>query len=182
MITNRPKNADEIGLQLVALVLAHDMDPFYEGEEFNLNGLTEEAFYQAVCKSLTSSQSTVYGSAAEVLGWALAYKKKHNKPYEFLEHMIDSQIAWMNPVGNNNGGGNKKKASESKFLNCIYRIQMHDAEVVQRHMVKVLYLVSQLFGDPRLVALNIIAGGSEHIPELFKSLQSKKLLKTLTRG
>ncbi|KAI9262203.1 hypothetical protein BDA99DRAFT_438677 [Phascolomyces articulosus] len=112
LATERPKNGDAIGLQLAGIVLAHDMDPFYEGPEVNLDGLKEETFYKTISKSL------------------------------------------MNPQRN----------------------------IVQTQMVKVLYLVSQLYGDPRITALQIIAGGSEGIPDLFKSIQSKKLLKTLTRG
>ena len=176
LTAKRGKRGDQVGLQFVGMILAHDMDPFYQGPEVNLNGVTEEQFYSAVRDHLWSKQRDVYGDAAEVLGWVLEYKKKHGKPTEYVERLIEDALLHMDPLQPN------AKGDEAKFLVCLQRIQLHDRSTVQKYMTKVIYLVSQLYGNLKIDALKIIATNSEDISELFSTLKSKRLLKALTRG
>ncbi|KAI8145657.1 hypothetical protein BJV82DRAFT_554475 [Fennellomyces sp. T-0311] len=176
LTTKRPGRGDQVGLQFVGMILAHDIDPFYQGPEVNLNGLTEEQFYMGIRDNLLHKYRDVYGDAAEVLGWVLEYKKKHGKSTEYIEKLIDDTLSRMDPLQLNHPG------DEAKFLVCVQRIQLHDRSIIKKYMTKVLYLVSQLYGDLKILALQIIAASSEDIPDLFITLQSKKLLKILSRG
>ncbi|KAI9491166.1 hypothetical protein BDB00DRAFT_874560 [Zychaea mexicana] len=178
IVTQREGRGDELGLQLVGIALAHDMDPFYDGPEVKLEGLTEEEFYRGISTNLWNSYAEVHSSAAEILGWAVELKKKRGNSTEYLEKLIDACINRMDPFGTKKS----KYTSEARFLRCIQRIQIHDKDIAKNYLNKVLYLIPQLYGDLKIIALRIIAGASEDIPDLFKSIQSKKLLKTLTRG
>lgn len=65
----RDKNAGQIrvGLQLVGAFLVHDINPFYNGEGFSLDGLTEHQFYAAICDNMDNSSREVSATAAEVI-------------------------------------------------------------------------------------------------------------------
>lgn len=47
--------------------MAHDINVFYDGNEVDLDGLTEVEFYNAILKNLFNQYRDIYAGAAEVL-------------------------------------------------------------------------------------------------------------------
>ncbi|KAI9317523.1 hypothetical protein BX666DRAFT_1857295, partial [Dichotomocladium elegans] len=64
--TTREKRANQLGLQFAGIVLAHDIDPYYDGPNSDVEGLSETAFYERIASNFSHRYRDVAADTAEV--------------------------------------------------------------------------------------------------------------------
>ncbi|KAG0205959.1 hypothetical protein BGX33_007637 [Mortierella sp. NVP41] len=172
--SNRDEKKNITGIQLLGVVLTHDNPPFYNGPEIDLGTLREETFYEALVRNMGSSPKPVYTSAAEVCGLVLAYMKKHNCMNEEFSDMVTRKLSEL--VVSVSNPGPKSKGGTVQFLNCLHKVQLNYPEMTDTFGLRLLFLFPQLLGEERTLALEILAGRAQFIPDLFQSLQGLNFL------
>ncbi|KAG0357941.1 hypothetical protein BG005_002930 [Podila minutissima] len=161
------------GIQLLGIVLTHDNPPFYNGDEIDLGTLTEKQYYEALVRNMTSNVKPVYTSAAEVSGLILSYMKKRGSTDETFLDLVTSKL---NDLWNPPSRANTSKNPIVSFINCVHKIQLNYPEITDTFGGRVLFHFSQLLGDERTLALEILAGRADHLENLFQSLQGLNFL------
>ncbi|KAF9909938.1 hypothetical protein EC991_007741 [Linnemannia zychae] len=178
VIYNNFSNKDEkkniTGIQLLGIVLTHDNPPFFKGPEIDLGTLNEGMFYEALVRNMGSSPKPVYTSAAEVCGLALAYMKKHKCMNEDFADMVTRKLSEL--VLSVSNPGPKSKGGTVQFLYCLHKVQLNYPEMTDAFGLRLLFLFPQLLGEERTLALEILAGRAQFIPDLFQSLQGLNFL------
>ncbi|RUP50947.1 hypothetical protein BC936DRAFT_136979 [Jimgerdemannia flammicorona] len=160
------------GIQLIGVVLAHNKSPFNTESDSRLEGLREMAFYQALIDNFSNKYRDVYASAAEVCGWNLKYMRENSCVNPDFENMIVEKLNMM--LLNQD-----KQKSTEKFLLCLHKIQLHDSALCDQYINQIMYLLPQVDGPLKVLALDIIASCADRIADLFRSLQAKDLLSLL---
>ncbi|KAF8935223.1 hypothetical protein BGZ52_000691 [Haplosporangium bisporale] len=169
----RDERKNLTGIQLLGIVLTHDNPPFYKGEEIDLGPLTEKQYYEALVRNMSSTAKPVYTSAAEVCGLILAYMKKRDSSDETFLDMVTSKL---NDLWNPPSRSDKNKDPIVSFINCVHKIQLNFPEITDTFGRRVLFHFSQLLGDERTLALEILAGRADQLENLFQSLQGLNFL------
>ncbi|KAF9390467.1 hypothetical protein CPB97_009177 [Podila verticillata] len=169
----RDERKNLTGIQLLGIVLTHDNPPFYKGEEIDLGPLTEKQYYEALVRNMSSTGKPVYTSAAEVCGLILAYMKKRDSSDETFLDMVTSKL---NDLWNPPSRSDKNKDPIVSFINCVHKIQLNFPEITDTFGRRVLFHFSQLLGDERTLALEILAGRADQLENLFQSLQGLNFL------
>lgn len=73
----------------------------------------------------------------------------------------------------------QKTLDYPRFLTCLKRVQLHYPDITKQFVTKVIYLLPQLFGHPKVTALQIIAACSGAIENPFQTMESKGLFKMI---
>ncbi|KAF9419367.1 hypothetical protein BGZ94_009435, partial [Podila epigama] len=161
------------GIQLLGIVLTHDNPPFYKGPEIDLGTLTEQQYSEALVRNMKSTSKAVYTSAAEVCGLVLAYMRRHNVMDDgFLDLVTSTLSDMLIPDSRSNKGKNPLVS----FINCLHKIQLNFQELTDTFGPRILFHFSQLLGEERTMALEILAGRAKELPDLFQSLQGLNFL------
>ncbi|KAG0180275.1 hypothetical protein DFQ29_000972 [Apophysomyces sp. BC1021] len=163
---------NQVGLQLVGLVLAHDINPYYDGPEIDLQGVDELKFISVLLENINNKHRAVYADASEVAAWLLDYKKKiGSASTDMLQEMVMKKLLNFNPT--------KDSADTIIFLVCLHRMRLHDTTLCERFATKVVYMFPRLYNDAKVMALEIITSCSNVIEDIFATLQKKGLLDML---
>lgn len=72
--------------------------------------------------------------------------------------------------------GSKSKGGTVQFLNCLHKVQLNYPEITDPFPPRIFFLFQKLLGEERTLALEILAGRAQFIPELFKELQGVNFL------
>ncbi|KAG0257869.1 hypothetical protein DFQ27_004903 [Actinomortierella ambigua] len=158
------------GIQLLGIVLTHDCQPFYKGPEVDLGRLTENEYYEVLARNMASKHKEVYSSCAEVCGMVLSYMKKHNFMNTTLEEAVHQRLVDQMAIGS------KTSTGYGPFLTCLHKVQLKYPEMTDNFGSQLLFILPQLLGDERGMAIEILAARAKQIPDLFNSLRSKDLL------
>ncbi|CAO3615261.1 unnamed protein product [Cunninghamella echinulata] len=164
------------GIQVIGAILAHDINVFYDGNEVDLNGLTEVEFYNAILKNLFNQYRDIYAGAAEVIAWSLSLMKKRHYSdlvYNEVQTNLIEMISKFDPIKNS-------KNDPSKFLAILHRIQLHNNDICQPFISKIYHLLIKITGSSQVQAIEIITGCSDQPEEIFRELQSKGLTQMIT--
>ncbi|KAG0227795.1 hypothetical protein BGW42_002714 [Actinomortierella wolfii] len=158
------------GIQLLGIVLTHDCQPFYKGPEVDLGRLTENEYYDVLARNMASKHKEVYSSCAEVCGMVLAYMKKHNCMNSTFEEAVHQRLVDQMAIGS------KTATGYGPFLTSLHKVQLRYPEMTDSFGSQLLFILPQLLGDERGMAIEILAARAKQIPDLFNSLRSKDLL------
>lgn len=82
----------------------------------------------------------------------------------------------LNDLWNPPSRANTSKNPIVSFINCVHKIQLNYPEITDTFGGRVLFHFSQLLGDERTLALEILAGRADHLENLFQSLQGLNFL------
>ncbi|KAF7728429.1 hypothetical protein EC973_006107 [Apophysomyces ossiformis] len=163
---------NQVGLQLVGLTLAHEIDPYYDGPEVDLEGIDEPKFYKTLLENMDNRNRAVYADAAEVLSWALDYKRKVGSAFaDVLQEMIMRKLSELNPT--------KSAADIIRFMVCLHRMRLHDAALCPKFVIKVIYLLPRLYSNVKVMAMEIITSCVDAVEDAFGTLHKKGLLEML---
>jgi hypothetical protein len=66
-LTDKEDKKAMSGIQIVGLFLANELEPFYNGPEVDIEGITQLDFYRSFVALLGSTSRKIYSSAAEVV-------------------------------------------------------------------------------------------------------------------
>lgn len=73
----------------------------------------------------------------------------------------------------------RQSGDDTRFLICLHRIHLHELSIPQKFITKVCFLMPRLYGDIKVVALQLIASYADSIGGLFTSLMSFGLPKMI---
>ncbi|KAI8329229.1 hypothetical protein BC941DRAFT_384857 [Chlamydoabsidia padenii] len=163
-----------LGIQMAGVVLANELELYYDGPEVDMFGLTETDFYQALFGNLKNHHVEVAAASAEVIAWSLTLMKKRHRadalPAEIEKHLM--RIIQSYNLDD--------KKDHRLFLSLVHRIHLHDDELCRPFLPKVFQILPHLVETSLLYAIEIVTGYANQSPEdIFLELKGKGLLKIL---
>ncbi|XP_065059919.1 DNA-dependent protein kinase catalytic subunit-like isoform X2 [Rhopilema esculentum] len=154
------------GIQLLGVLITNGFPPYLPG-----CGVDEDQYYTALTQNVKFKYKDVFASAAEVIGLSM---KLTGSNKEFLdcplfkkayESLFDLQTA-----------------RPDRFILCLYRVHLNYPIIVDKFIVKLLYVLPSLHGILKQQCLEILASRVEHAEEphdIFIELKNKGLVSAL---
>ncbi|ORE12935.1 hypothetical protein BCV71DRAFT_230098, partial [Rhizopus microsporus] len=159
-----------VGLQLVSIILDHGINPYYDGPEVELEGLTELHFYDAISNNLFNKSKkgkSISVAAAEVMGFVMKYMKNNNMILkDDIEDMFTSKLQSASRI----------KGREDVFVGCMNALCKHDAELGQPFLPVVIHSLPQYAGVQRTEAVNVITACWKNDPMFLHTLKNSGIM------
>ncbi|KAG0937620.1 hypothetical protein G6F57_007384 [Rhizopus arrhizus] len=163
-----------VGLQLTSIALDNNINPYYDGPEIELEGLTEWQFYDTMSDSLfNKSKKGKYISvtAAELMGFTMKYMKESNNPLRIdLERLFKTKFQRASKI----------RGREETFIACMNAVCRHDTSLSQPLLPVVVCNLSQFAGIQRIEAINVITACWNNDPALLHILNNSGLAVMIT--
>lgn len=105
----------------------------------------------------------------KVFAWAIELKRKKGHSADYLEKLLKSKLALLDPMVG-------QKGDDARFLACLTRIQIHCRDITEQYMNKVFLLLPQLYGNAKVMALQVIGFAIDSVEDPFVALMKNKAL------
>ena len=105
----------------------------------------------------------------KVFAWSIELKRKNGQPTDYLEKLLKSKLSSLDPMVG-------RKGDDARFLACLTRIQIHCRDLTEQYMNKVFLLLPQLYGNAKVMALQVIGFAIDSVEDAFIALMKNKAL------
>ncbi|KAI8997006.1 hypothetical protein BDB01DRAFT_840542 [Pilobolus umbonatus] len=169
--TNEDSKKNIVGLQLTGIVLAHGLNPYYNGNGSDLKGLTEFQFYTSMSNNIFGKHLKAVSDTAELMGWSLEYVKKFN--HQLYGEMFDLYVKRLTKILHG------KDENSNRFIMAVNRVSLHNLDIPRIFLQKVIFKLPQLVGKPLIQAIEIVTACSEDDSKIIQQFNSIGILRVL---